>query len=280
MNRVIMEKSLLKCALSSTAVLALLASGTSYAQDNEDANEYKLEEIVVTADRREKNVQKVPISINAFSANAIEKQRIQEFGDLAVAIPGFSINNFSKSRMNPSMRGGSSSLTAAGAEGAVGLFIDDQYYGGPGDFEIDLFDVERIEVLRGPQGTLFGRNTTGGSINVVTKNPTEENEGKIEVTYGNYNLVQVKGLFNGQISENLYGLLTFASTSRDGTSFNSFTGNDVDNVNKSSIRGKLRWDAADDLEVMLSASFTKRDETGAARDGLFLDTPTIGRAHV
>lgn len=274
MKRVIMERTLLKSALSSTAIFALLASAPSYAQDAEDTEYSRLEEIVVTADRRERDVQSVPISVNAFSARAIEKQRIQDFGDLAIAIPGFSINSFSKSRLNPSLRGGSSSLTAAGAEGAVGLFIDDQYYGGPGDFEIDLFDVERIEVLRGPQGTLFGRNTTGGSINVVTKKPTEENEGKIEVTYGNYNLVQIKGLVNGKISDNLFGLLTFASTSRDGTSFNSFTGNDIDNINKSSIRGKLRWIAADDLEVTLSASFTKHDETGNARDAIFLDQPT------
>lgn len=273
MNKFVTNRTLLKYALSSTTVLALLASGTSYAQEAQDENKYKLEEIVVTADRRERDVQTVPISVNAFSATAIEKMRIQDFGDLAIAIPGFSINNFSKSRLNPSLRGGSSSLTAAGAEGAVGLFIDDQYFGGPGDFEIDLFDVERIEVLRGPQGTLFGRNTTGGSINVITKKPTEENEGKLEITYGNYNLVQIKGLVNGRISDNLFGLITFASTSRDGTSFNSFTGNYVDNVNKSSIRGKLLWIPADDLEVTLSASFSKHDETGIARDGLFLDQP-------
>lgn len=233
----------------------------------------QLEEIVVTAERRESNVQDVPISINAFDSGMIEKQRIQDFNDLAIAIPGFSINSFQKSRLNPALRGGSSSLAAAGSEGAVGLFIDDQYFGGPGDFEIDLFDVERIEVLRGPQGTLFGRNTTGGSINVVTRTPDAEFGGKVEVTYGNYSLVQVKGLLNAPITDNLFGLISFASTSRDGTSFNTVTGNDIDNIGKSSIRAKLRYEPSDDFNATISASFTKHDETGIARDHRFLSDP-------
>lgn len=253
------RKTLLSTALIGMAGSAMLVQ-PAVAQ---------IDEVVTTAQRREKSVQDVPISVNAYTAEAVEKQRLQEFGDLAVTIPGFSINTFTKSRLNPSLRGGSSSLASAGAEGAVGLFIDDQYSGGPGDFEIDLFDVERIEVLRGPQGTLFGRNTTGGSINVITRAPSDVREGKLEVTAGNYNLVQTKALLTGPITDNLSGLITFATTDRGGTSLNTVTGNDIDNKNKTSVRGKLRYDAGDGLSVTGNLSYTHRDETGLARDAIF-----------
>ena len=140
----------------------------------------QLEEVIVTAERREQSLQDVPVAVTAFSADRVEALRLEDLQDLNVQIPGFSLNSFSKTRINPALRGGSSSLASAGAEQAVGLFIDDVYFGGSGDFEIELFDVERIEVLRGPQGTLFGRNTTGGLINVVTRDPGQETEGKIQ----------------------------------------------------------------------------------------------------
>ena len=121
----------------------------------------QIEEVTVTAERREASLQEVPVAVTAFSAEAVERLQIDDFEDLSLQIPNFSLNTFSKTRINPALRGGSSSLVSAGAEQAVGLFIDDVYFGGPADFAIELFDVERIEVLRGPQGTLFGRNTTG-----------------------------------------------------------------------------------------------------------------------
>ena len=251
-----------------TAILAL-ACGFALLLPWKASAQQMLDEIVVTAQRRAENLQDVPISVNAFTADMVEKQRIQDFHDLGLAIPGFSINTFSKSRMNPSLRGGSSSLSGAGADGAVGMFIDDMYYGGPGDFEIDLFDVERIEVLRGPQGTLFGRNTTGGAIVVTTKDPGEELEGKLEATYGGYDLLQFRGLVSGPLTDNLFGSLAFSSTDRDGTSFNRTTGNDIDNTNRASVRGKLRWVLDNDLEAKLSFGFSKHDESGLARDQIF-----------
>ena len=152
---------------------SVLSAGNAYAQ--------QLEEVIVTAERKAESLQDVPIAVTAFTAEGVKCMQIEDFGDLSLKIPGFSVNSFSKTRVNPALRGGSSSLSSAGAEQAVGLFIDDVYFGGAGDFELDLFDVERIEVLRGPQGTLFGRNTTGGLINVVTKDPTDQVEAKVDV---------------------------------------------------------------------------------------------------
>jgi len=253
-------------AISVIMGTAASAQAQNSGQDEATTDGFSLEEIVVTAQRKEESVQKVPISVTAFAANRIEKMRIQDFGDLGNKIPGFGSVSFSKSRFTPTIRGGSSLLTGPGADSAVGLYIDDTYFSGPGDFEVDLFDVERIEVLHGPQGTLFGRNTTAGAVNVVTRDPGQEQLGKFEVTVGDYELLQIRGFLSGPISDNVAASIAFTSTSRDGTSFNSVTGNDVDDLGRSSLRAKIVWDVSDTFEVKIGAGFNTIDETGVARD--------------
>lgn len=255
--------------LSKTLMVSGMVSATMLGFSGEviAAGPAVLDEIVVTAQKRAENLQDVPVAVTAFSSSAVERLMIQDFGDLSVKIPGFSVNSFSKTRVNPSLRGGSSSLNSAGAEQAVGLFIDDVYFGGAGDFNLDLFDVERIEVLRGPQGTLFGRNTTGGLINVVTKDPSvDEDEFKLEAKLGNYALAQIGGLASGRLTDNLAGMISFTARNRKGTSKNTVTGNDVDNINRTAIRAKLLWTPAEDWEVKFALGFSSADETGVARD--------------
>ncbi len=248
-----------KALLLGGVLASLTATGSAYAQ---------LEEIIVTAERRAQSLQDVPVAVTAFSEQAIESLQIEDFNDLSLKIPGFSVNSFSKTRVNPALRGGSSSLASAGAEQAVGLFIDDVYFGGSGDFELDLFDVERIEVLRGPQGTLFGRNTTGGLINVVTKDPTGEFSGRVQASLGNYALNKIGGYLSFPVADSLAGSLAFTTTDREGTSRNLVTGNDVDNINRSSVRGKLVWSLDNDWTVKLGLSHSRADETGVARDAV------------
>ncbi|MBL0924501.1 MAG: TonB-dependent receptor [Sphingomonadaceae bacterium] len=261
--------------------LSGLCPSPAYAQDTESIEQKDsgaLDEIVVTAQRRAENLQDVPISVTAFGADEVATARIQSLNDLASRIPGFSVNTFSQSRANPALRGGSSSLTAPGAEQAIGLFIDDVYFGGSGDFEVDLFDVERIEVLKGPQGTLFGRNTTGGTINVVTKTPGQTFESQGEVTLGNYDYFQARAYVAGPLSEKLAGSLAFTSTDRDGTSLNITTGNRVDTLNRASVRGKLAWEASDSLKVVLGLGYSRINETAPARDNLFPNVPVDNQA--
>tara|TARA_B110000003_G_scaffold41197_1_gene38274 strand:- start:1745 stop:4066 length:2322 start_codon:yes stop_codon:yes gene_type:complete len=239
---------------------SVLSAGNAYAQ--------QLEEVIVTAERKAESLQDVPIAVTAFTAEGVKSMKIEDFGDLSLKIPGFSVNTFSKTRVNPALRGGSSSLSSAGAEQAVGLFIDDVYFGGAGDFELDLFDVERIEVLRGPQGTLFGRNTTGGLINVVTKDPTDQVEAKVDVSLGNYSYIKGGAYVAGPLTDNLSGSIAFSSAKREGTSHNTVTGNDVDDLNRSAFRGKLVWVPADDLEVKFALGYNTSNETGIARDAI------------
>ncbi len=256
-----------------TTALSALSSARAQSGDGAQAASGGLDTVIVSAQRRDESSQDVPISVNAFDAAAVEKYRIVDFSSLNKTVPGFSINTFSKSRLNPSLRGGSSSLASAGAEQAVGLFIDDQYFGGVGDFEIDLFDVERIEVLRGPQGTLFGRNTTGGSINVVTKRPSDEFEAKLEATIGNFDALEFRGMLTGPITEKVSGLLAITSRDRSGTSLNLTTGNYIDDVNRTSIRGKLLYEVDDTLDIIAGFGFSRARETGVARDAIFIDVP-------
>lgn len=239
----------------------------------------QLEEIIVTAERRQATLQDVPISVTAFTGDMIESLQIDNYSDLVALTPGFSLSAFTKTWMNPTLRGGSTSLVSAGAEQAVGLYIDDVYYGGSGDFMVDLFDVERIEVLRGPQGTLFGRNTTGGAINVITKDPNMDVvEGKIAVSGGNYELVQIRGMLTGPLADNLGGMVSFISTTRHGTSFNSVTGKDVDNISRAALRGKLLWEPSADLQVTLGVAYSTADETGVARD-IVANDPLVPVTH-
>lgn len=280
----ISRRMMLACG---TAIIALSTPAMAQdapASEQEASDATKTEEtsgvqdIVVTAQRRSENLQNVPISVTAFDANAVATARIQSLNDLASRIPGFSVNTFSQSRANPALRGGSSSLSAPGAEQAIGLFIDDVYFGGSGDFEVDLFDVERIEVLKGPQGTLFGRNTTGGTINVVTKTPDQTFEALGEVTLGNYNYFQARGYIAGPLSDTLAGSVAFTSSDRDGTSLNIVTGNRVDTINRASVRGKLAWDASDSVKVILGLGYSRTNETAPARDNIFTNVPVENQA--
>mgnify|MGYP003637094908 CR=1 FL=1 len=261
------------CGIAMAWSSASLAQDATKSTEEAAAHAGGVAEIVVTAQRREQNLQDVPIAVNAFGAEAVEARRINDIQSLSTSVPGFSINSLSKSRLTPSLRGGSSSLVSAGAEQAVGLFIDDQYFGGAGDFEIDLFDVERIEVLRGPQGTLFGRNTTGGSINVVTRRPSSTVEGKLEATIGNYDALEARGYISGPLAGNLFGSFAVSSRDRDGTSFNLTTGNDIDTTNRTSFRGKVLWEASPDLDIIATVGYSRSDETGPARDSIFTGTP-------
>jgi iron complex outermembrane receptor protein len=227
------------CMYSSLAPATFAADVKPTPSEERDT----LGEVIVTAIRREASVQDTPIAINAYTSQDIESNRIYEFGDLAAKIPGFSVNSFNKARTNPALRGGSSNLTGPGSDNAIAVFVDDVYYGNAADFEFDFFNLERIEVLRGPQGTLFGRNSTGGSINVVTKDPTANSEGAIEVGIGNYNLVQSRGFAGGALNSagTLLGSMSFSTTNRRGTSFNRTTGNYMDNLARQSGRAKLKW---------------------------------------
>ncbi len=241
-------------------LLAIMLINTAYAQN------VVIEELVVTAQKREENIQDVPSSVAVFSGVQLEKQRISTVQDLSTIVPTFNINSTSHQRVTPALRGSSSNNTTPGGDQSVALFVDEIYYGGSMDWNPDLFDVERLEVLRGPQGTLFGRNVVGGAINVVTKNPSEVFEGSVRATVGNFDRIDFDGYVAGPVAENLFASVAASSKNADGFLRNTFTGKGAESVDKKSIRGKLLYQPSDMLEWTLSLSYSLDDSGGPTRD--------------
>jgi iron complex outermembrane receptor protein len=252
--------------LASSAIILLGMQGNALAQDTVIAG--GLEEIIVTAEKRQQNLQDVPIAISAFSESFIEQARIESFNDLVARVPGFSFSSAFKTRTLPALRGASSSIDAPGGDPAVAIFVDEIYQGATGDFDPDLFDLERIEVLRGPQGTLFGRNVVGGAISIVTRKPGNDIYARAEAGIGNYNAITARGTFSGPIADNVFGQISFSSRKRDGTSFNRTTGKHVDTIEKDSVRARLRVLPHDDAEMIFGAEYTRDTSGGSARDFL------------
>lgn len=240
-----------------------------------------LEEIVVTAQFREQSVQDVPISITAITSSELEAANIFDSASLAVNVPGFSYGEFAPGQALLSIRGVSSADDSAGLDNSVALFLDGVYIGRGAGINFDLFDLERIEVLKGPQGTLFGRNAIGGAISVITAKPTEEFEGKVAATVGNEGIFRFQGLVSGPLSDNLAGKLVVNHREHDGFVENVLRGIDVQDEDQLTVRGQLLWTAGNS-EWLLSADIFDDERADAGRvpiAGPFFDggfAPALG----
>ena len=143
-----------------------------------------LEEIVVTAQKREQNLQETPVAVTAFADGYLDKFQIDDIEDITSRTPGVALLSFNRSQSHITMRGAFSANSDPLADRTFGIFVDDVYYSREYEVALDFVDLERIEVLRGPQGTLFGRNVVGGAINVITETPDETPRGLVDVSLG------------------------------------------------------------------------------------------------
>ncbi len=224
-----------------------------------------LEEIVVTSQRREQNLQEVPIAVSALSQSTIEKADISDLTDIATRVPGLTFSPFSPGQNILALRGASSNDDGAGTDNSIAVFIDGVYLGRSSNINPELFDLERIEVLRGPQGTLFGKNTIGGAINITSTQPnTEEFEGKVRASIGNFDRRDFAGLITGPLTENLAGKLSFSTRKRDGWVDNRALNKDQKNDDSQSLRGQLLF-ASDNFEALISADYNQLDVEDMAR---------------
>lgn len=155
------------------------------------------DEIVVTARKREESLQDVPISVQAFSSAELERSGIKDFSEIAYRVPGLKLSAERAVDTELFIRGIGSDIQGAGADGAVGIFLDGAYLSRGTGSLLDLYDLERVEVLKGPQGTLYGRNTTAGLINFITAKPTDSFEGNIKADLGNYQTYNIGGHISG-----------------------------------------------------------------------------------
>jgi len=261
---------ILKCGMGLLAMGSML--GAARAQDAEEASG-GLEEVLVTATHRTENIQDIPISVTAITGEDMDKADIFDPATIALRVPGMTYGEFSPGQAIISIRGVSSADDGAGLDNSVALFLDGVYIGRSAAINFDMFDLERLEVLRGPQGTLFGRNAIGGAINAITSKPTDELTAKFGLTVGNEGILRYRGLVSGPFTENLSGKLSFTHREHDGWVRNVLLGSDVANEDQSSIRGQLRF-TTENSDWLLSADYMDDDRGDMGR------TPVVNRAPI
>ena len=226
---------------------------TVHAQDR------VIEEIVVTATKRDTTVMDVAASVTAFTAEQLAEREIESVLDLNVNAPNINSGIFN-GQVFMTIRGVGFSQGQGSADPAVAQHVDGIYLPRTSSLRGAYFDLESIEVLRGPQGTLYGRNTTGGSVNLVTQKPTDEFEGRFGLLYGDYDRVQGTGLVSGPITEKVLGRMSVVYDHRDHYTRNLLPGfDDVDDEEIKSIRGALRFLSSDSLTIDLSAQYEERE---------------------
>ena len=220
-----------------------------------------IDEIIVTAQKREQSLQDVPISISTFTGDFLEDSGIDTLQQLGQYTPNLSLAFSSQLANNRIILRGVGSVGNSAIEPGVAVFVDGIYIPRPSSVIGTLTDLEIVEVLRGPQGTLFGRNASMGALNIRTRKPEEEFSGYIRASFGNYDHVQVAGALSGAFSPDIAGRVAFQYSDRDGYGKNSFTENgsdsDVGTWEDGSVRGKLFFEPAPDLDITLTADFSR-----------------------
>ena len=220
-----------------------------------------LEEVVVTAQKREQSLQDVPISVTAFNGSQIRELGFNNSVDLVAQTPGVEITGYGGGAVNSfSIRGSGQNDFAAQQEAPVATYVDEAYISSNIVTRFSLFDLERAEVLRGPQGTLYGRNATGGLVHYVTAKPSQEFDGFIDVELGEDDRKRFEGAIGGGITENLSGRLSGNWNKRDGLITNDL-GGDSQNADDYSIRGQLLFEQSDTFSALLKVQYADEEAT-------------------
>lgn len=255
-------------ALGTTAILAGLI-GASGAMAQVDV-------ITVTAQKREQTLQEAPVSVAAVSGEQIEQSQIRDAADLQTLVPSLRVSEFATSTNTEfNIRGVGTSSFNPGLEPSVGIFIDGVYRPRSGSAINDLLSVERVEVIRGPQSTLFGRNTPAGVVSVITQEPEYEFGYVGEVTVGNYGMNLVRASVTGPLSDTVAFRVDGTMHSNDGY-IEAVDGRQINNRNRHSWRGQLLWNPGDNTEVRIIADYGNIDENCCAAPFAHYDPIDLG----
>ncbi len=238
--------------------LAALAM-PALAQDAPASGTGALDEVMVTAQRREQGIQTVPVAVTAIDPATIERRQVVDSKALVYNVPNLTGNsNVGQATANSFfMRGIGTTENLATADTSVGLYLDDVYIARQGANNFNLADVERIEVLRGPQGTLYGRNTNGGAIKIVTKKPGPDTEGSLRASYGNHDRWDLRLSGNTALTDTLYARANFLTQQGDGYLRNSTLGKDVNDLDYMGGRIALRQIASEAVEINLALDYSR-----------------------
>jgi iron complex outermembrane recepter protein len=220
------------------------------------------EEIVVTARKREENVQEVPVAVTVVTADELEETAAADISELQTQVPNLSVyqGRNQSTTLTAFLRGIGQADPLWGVDPGVGLYIDDVYIARPQGALLDVYDVQRIEVLRGPQGTLYGKNTIGGAIKYVSRPMTDDPTGQLSLSFGEHQTLDLRTSFGGAlIPGKLRGKIAFASLNHGGYGENLLTGREVSDRKTLAARGGLDWLVTDNWKVAFSADYTKDD---------------------
>lgn len=241
---------------------SIIALAVASALGVSDFAAAQLEEVVVTARKRAESLQDVPMAVSAFNASQLQDAQIDNIVDLERMSPNVTLTETS------GLNAGSIAVFMRGIgndpgfDQGVGIYVDDIYINRATGALLDVYDVERIEVLKGPQGNLYGRNTIGGAIKYVSKNPGDELLADAEIKAGDFDLVKVKANISGPLIDNtLYGSFGLMYMTRDGIQENTLDGGDYWDADKQAYQGSLVWHATDNVQVKLAADYTLDDSS-------------------
>ncbi|NBB22078.1 TonB-dependent receptor [Runella sp. CRIBMP] len=228
----------------------------------ESANQ--LSDVVVTSRRRQEAVQDIPIPISVIRGVTVEDQGAFNVNRLKELVPTvqFYASNARNTTLNIRGLGSTYGLTNDGIDPGVGYYVDGVYYARPAATALDFIDIDQVEVLRGPQGTLFGKNTTAGAFNVTSRAPSFDPTASFELSYGNYGYIQAKASISGPLSKKLAARVSFVGTQRDGLLYNSRTQTNINDINNIGVRGQFLYKPTDKINITFIADVTDQNPVG------------------
>lgn len=265
---------LLGCATIAFPAMAQDGEASDPSDADPNASQVGLEDIVVTAQRRSESIQSVPMAISALSGESLSQRNIANLAGLATSVPSMTFGTFGGAA-RIAIRGVGLDAINPGAEARVAYHLDGVYISRPAATFGTFFDVDRVEVLRGPQGTLYGRNATGGSINVVTNAPTDNLEGYIRIGYANYDAKSTEGAVGGPITGGVRFRVAYTFEDRDGWGKNVVTGRDIDNARRWGARGILSFDLGSSGKLDVSGDYYHEKDRNYGNHYLGAGNPAI-----
>ena len=219
--------------------------------------------IVVTATRRELDLQDVPVAVSAYTGESLAEDKVFTATDLANAVPSLSLTASTPLDQELNIRGiVNTGLDAPSVEPSVSTFVDGIYIGRSGDYNFDFFDLERIEVIRGPQGVLLGKNVVGGALSVITAAPSQETSAQLTLSAGNYKSRLLSGHVNGAITDTLSGRLSFQYRAHDGYARDVLHDRDLEDLDSKQLRAQLLWEPGDGWRIRGIFDYTDDESNG------------------
>lgn len=243
-----------------------LASGPVLAQEAPQSTA-AVDDIIVTAQRRSQRLEEVPIAITAVTRETLEDSAIRGIDEIAARAPSFTMTAMNVAQPRLYIRGAGSNEDGAAQDGSVAVFVDDVYVARGAGQAFEFLDIERVEVLRGPQGTLYGKNVVGGLINVISSRPSQTFDAAADLTVGNYGALEARSYVSGPLSETVAASLAVVSRQRDGYARNIRLNRDLEDLDLFAVRGQLRFQPTDTLDILLSADYSTHSDNGTSRKG-------------